>query len=167
MRLFLANLIIFITLLWTLSACQGPVWLYFRNLSSSELVIEMELLQGAKFAHLSLDTANHFNLPRQEILLLLYEEEIFPIKRNTFKHLKKRIEAEVIQENKIRFFLPPHSTLYLAEPYEAVSYEDLRLRYAKITKNAPVYQYQNIPIYKFKRGKGSAFRGYSAYYDVK
>ncbi len=127
----------------------------------------MELLSGAKFAHLATDTSNHLGLAHQSTLLLSYETQILKIKRNTYKKLSNRLEAEVIQENKIRFYLPAQSTLYLAEPHEAVSYENLRLRYAKSQKNEAVHQYQNIPIYFFERGKGSVFRGFSAYYDIK
>lgn len=156
-----------IVMLLFMTSCQAPVWLYLRNQSNSSLVIEMELLSGARFAHLAQDTSNHLNLAHQITLPLSYEDKILKIKRNTHKKLSKRLQAEVIQENRIRFYLPAHSTLYLAEPYEAVSYDNLRLRYAKANPSLTVYQYQNLPIYLFKRGKGSAFSGYSVYYDIK
>lgn len=163
---YLFRLLICCILLGVLTSCQAPVWMYVRNLSNSTLVVEMELLSGSEFAHLPTKAPKETLLLSPKVLQLAYKDKVLPIKRRTDRQLTQKIEAEVINTHHLRFYLPAHSTLYLAEPYEAVSYEELRIRYAKIKQETPVYQYQNIPIYAFKRGGGSIFLGFGIYYDI-
>ncbi len=162
----LLRLLILYVFLGLFTSCQAPVWMYVRNLSNSTLVVEMELLPGSKFAHLSTQTKKETSLLIPKVLPLSYQDKVLPIKRRTDRQLTQKIEAEIIDENYIRFYLPAHSTMYLAEPYEAVSYEELRIRYAKVKQDNPVYQYQSIPVYAFKRGGGSIFQGFGIYYDI-
>ncbi len=163
---YITRLLLGLILSGIMTGCQAPVWMYVRNLSNSTLVIEMELLSGASFAHLSTEAKKEVLRFTPKVLPLAYLDQVLPIKRRTDRQLTKTIEAEVISTQQLRFYLPAHSTLYLAEPYEAVSYEELRIRYAKTKKDSPLYQYQHIPIYSFQRGGGSVFQGFGIYYDI-